>query len=575
MLSKLLELYKKGEYNLLLQHFASLDKKNIKNAKIENLRGLVNFSIGNSKEAIRLFEYSICLQKNYIDPYINLGTYYFSKKNFQKAEEFLLQALAINNSNPVVLNYLGMIEVLKKKLDKAEQYFKDCINYNPKYFLGLLNLGNLFYQQKNYKEAISYYLKSIDIVNNYDALKNLGYCYFDLSDLKKSNIYLKKALSLKTNSDLLFQISYNYKAMGNLPKSEEYLRQSFQENSKHSKTIFALSKLKNSNILNIEELKINFEKEINKLSKAEIGFSLFNLLNKKKYFKDAAYYLDSANDLISEMINDNIYDEQKEFDFYKRFFNKNFFNNLNNKDIAKHSPVVFIVGMPRSGSTLVEQIISSHSEVASLGETDRLYKSISDNYDNLDLDMFEQSVEKSNLSKFQKIMNDYLSKLPCNNGTKKFFTDKMLNNFRFIGFIKTGLPDAKIVYCRRDPRDNCFSIYSNYFGTQKNSWIYNKEQLINFYLLQEQLMNHWIDIFKVDIYSLQYENLVKNFESEIRDLLNFLKLKWEPQCLNFENNSNVVLTASSLQVRQKLYASSIGQWQDYKNIYKDFFKRLN
>ena len=574
MFLKLFDLYKKKEYNLLLKHFSLIDKENYKDARIENLRGLVNFDIGNYKEAIKLFENSIDIQKNYIDPYINLGIYYFSKKSLEKSEEFFLKALDINSRSPVVLNHLGMIEASKKNFERAKYYFINCINYNPKYFLGFLNLGNLFYELKNFKESIKYYLQSLKISSNYETLKNLGYSYFEIQDLENSNVYLKKALNLKPNSDLLFQVSYNYKAMGNLSKSAEYLNQSILLNSKHSKTIFALSKLKNNNTLDDNYLKNIFENEVNKLFKAELGFSLFNLFHAKKKYKEAAHYLDIANELISSMINSNIHNEQKEFDFYKNFFNKNFFNNkkIENK---KTSPVIFIVGMPRSGSTLIEQIISSHSNVASLGETNRLFNVIGNHYENLELDKFEESVAKSDSLKFKKIMNDYLSTLPTNAGTKKIFTDKMLNNFRFIGFIKAGLPEAKIVYCQRDPKDNCFSIFSNYFGRQKNSWIYNKEQLVNFYYLEQQLMKHWISIFNEDIFTVQYEIFVNNIEKEVQNLFKFLSLEWEPECLNFENNSNIVLTASSLQVRQKLYTSSIGQWKPYKNIYKNFFDRLN
>ena len=439
--------------------------------------------------------------------------------------------------------------------------------------MGFLNLGNLFYELKKYEEAIKYYLQSLEISSNYDCLKNLGFCYFELQDLENSNLYLIKAINLKPNSDLLFQVSYNYKAMGNLSKSADYLNKSILLNPKHSKTIFSLSKLKNTNGLDINYLKIIFEKEVNKIFKAELGFSLFNLLHAKKNYKEAAHYLDIANELISAMISPNIHNERKEFDFYKNFFTKDFFNYKTNKNIT--SPVVFIVGMPRSGSTLVEQIISSHSNVSSLGETNRLFKTIGSHYDNLELEQFEKSVRSSDSLKFKKIMSDYLSTLPSNGDAKKIFTDKMLNNFRFIGFIKAGLPEAKIVYCKRNPKDNCFSIFSNYFGRQKNSWIYSKEQLVDFYFLEQQLMEHWISIFNEDIFTVQYEIFVNNIEKQVQNLFKFLNLKWEPQCLNFENNSNIVLTASSLQVRQKLYTSSIGQWEPYKNIYKNFFNRLN
>ena len=124
MFLKLFDLYKKGEYNLLLNHFSLLEKKNFKDSKIENLRGLVNFNIGNYKEAIKFFENSINIQKNYIDPYINLGTYYLSKKDLKKSEEFFLKALDINSKSPVVLNHLGMIEAAKKNLIKPKVILK-------------------------------------------------------------------------------------------------------------------------------------------------------------------------------------------------------------------------------------------------------------------------------------------------------------------------------------------------------------------------------------------------------------------------------------------------------------------
>lgn len=574
MFLNLITLYNKGEYNVLLKHFAQLDKKNIKDAKIENLKGLVNYNIGNYKIAISFFKNAIDIEKNYIDPYINIGTYYFSTQNIQKAKEFFLQAHIINNKNPVVLNHLGMIEISNKNFDKAQYYFQSCINYNPAYSPGFANLGNLFYQLKNFNKAIKNYLKSIAILPNYECLKNLGFCYFELQDLVQSNIYLKKALSIKLNSDLLFQISYNYKAMGDLVQAEKYLNQSIQCNPGHAKTIFALSRLKHSNVLSIDKLKKLFEEDSKPLSKAEIGFSLFHLLDKEKQFKDAAYFLDEANKLIFELHKPNTHNENREFAIYKNFFNKSFFDNKKINKTPIPSPVIFIVGMPRSGSTLVEQIISSHSKVVSLGETNRLFKTINDHYDNLELDKFEKLIQSTDSVKFKKIMTDYLSKLPIQTSSQKIFTDKMLSNFRLIGFIKAGLPEAKIIFCQRDARDNCFSIYSNYFEGQTSSWIYNKNQLVDFFYLQKELMNHWTSIFNEDIYTVQYETFVNNLEHEVLKLFKFLGLNWESQCLDFEKNSNIVLTASSLQVRQKIYTSSIGLWKPYKNIYNNFFNRL-
>jgi hypothetical protein len=230
--------------------------------------------------------------------------------------------------------------------------------------------------------------------------------------------------------------------------------------------------------------------------------------------------------------------------------------------------------MPRSGSTLIEQIVSSHSDVKSFGEKNYLFQTICKHYSDLDLDNFAKDLNSTDLNVFEKIMKEYLLMFKKDENGKTYFTDKMLSNFRFIGFIKAGMPNAKIIYCKRNPRDNWFSIYSNYFGNEKLPWVYNKKLLVDFYHLQEELMRHWLSIFEKDIFVAQYESFVLNLESEAKNLIQFLDLEWQPQCLEFYKNTNIVQTASSLQVRKELYSSSIDQWKNYKDFYKEYFNRL-
>lgn len=574
MFSKLLDLYNKGNYNELLKYLSVIDKNNIKDCRIENVRGLVNYSIGNRQKAIHSFEEAIFLQKTYIDPYVNLGKIYIMEKNYIEANKIFLQGLDAKSNHPVLLNHLVITAINQKNFEVAKQYFQDCIKFNPNDIAAHQNLGNLFYQLEKFDEAIPYYKEAIAIKPTYEVLKNLGFCYFETLDIKNSNLYLNQAISIKASADLLFQISYNYKIQGDINSSDKYLIKSFKANSSYSKTIFALSKSKQSKILDCSKLKELFTIEKNSIAKGEIGFALFNLLHAKKNYKEAAHYLDQANESIFKNINMLKSDERKEFAIYKKFFDQTFFNKHQAASKLNQCPVIFIVGMPRSGSTLIEQIISSHSNVTSFGEKNFLFQTICKHYPDLDLDKFEKDLNNSDVKKFEKIMNEYVSMFKIADNNKAYLTDKMLSNFRFIGFIKAGMTNAKIIYCKRNPKDNWFSIYNNYFGKEKLPWVYNKKLLVDFYHLQEDLMDHWLSIFKKDIFVAQYESFVTNLEDEAKNLIQFLDLEWQPQCLEFYKNTNIVQTASSLQVRKELYSSSIDQWENYKDFFKEYFNRL-
>lgn len=575
VLEELYRLYKNKKYNDLLNIFSQLEKKKIQDARIENLKSLVYLDIGNKQKAIEILKKNISEDPNYLDTYINLGKIYLAQNNLEQSKSIFLEAYKINNQDPYVLNNLGILSIQERNFESAKKYFHDCLIFNPENLSAILNLANIDYEQKNYLSAINAYKKILEKKPNFETLKNLGYCYFELLDIENSIYFLKKALEFKLDQNLLFQISYNYKILGNIDKSNSYLKKSYSFNPSHSKTIFSISKSNISNLLEIQDIKKIFDAEKNNLSKAELGFSLFNLLNKNNKFKEASYYLDAANQMIEKTINVKNLNDKKEFEIYKKNFNQNHFAKSRLASTSEKCPVIFIVGMPRSGSTLIEQIISSHSKIYSFGEKNYLYESIQYFYPNLKLDDFENDIKKSDLSKFNNLMKHYLALFNIKHEKNSYFTDKMLNNFRFIGFIKSVFPDAKIIYCKRNLKDNWLSIYSNYFGKNFLPWVYNKQLLVDYIILQNNLMKHWFDLFENEIFIAEYEEFIKDIETQSKKIINYLELSWEPQCLEFYENTNVVQTASSLQVREKLYKSSIGQWKNYKDIYANFFNQLD
>ena len=154
-------------------------------------------------------------------------------------------------------------------------------------------------------------------------------------------------------------------------------------------------------------------------------------------------------------------------------------------------------------------------------------------------------------------------------------TDKFPENFLWIGFIKLILPHSKIIHCTRIPEDNCISLFKNLFPSGRMNFSYNLNNIVEFYNLYIDLMNYWNHLFPDFIYNLKYENLIANTENEIKMLLNFCNLKWNENCLNFHNNKRHVKTASDIQVRSKIYSSSINSWKKFEKFLSKYFNNLN
>lgn len=228
---------------------------------------------------------------------------------------------------------------------------------------------------------------------------------------------------------------------------------------------------------------------------------------------------------------------------------------------------IFVVGMPRSGTTLVERIISSHPYVYSAGELKNfgaVLKRVSDSRgaSMLDLDI----LAKVPYLQWARLGEDYLaSTRPMTDG-KPYFIDKFPHNFLYIGFIANALPRAKIVCLRRNPMDTCLSNFRELFGLEAEFTGYSSDLLDigRYYLLFDRLMAHWKRVFPERILEVRYESLVDAQEAGTRKLLEYCDLPWSEACLHFERNPAPVATASSVQVRAPLYRTAVRRWKKYE-----------
>ena len=266
----------------------------------------------------------------------------------------------------------------------------------------------------------------------------------------------------------------------------------------------------------------------------------------------------------------------KECDELIDFFTEDFLtNNLNTGDL--NTDPIFIVGLPRSGSTLLEQILSSHSLVEGTTELQNiiaLSRKIANKKNSQSKSEYPSSLAKTHKEEFQKMGAAYIKNTLDQRVTDKpYFIDKMPNNFVHIGLIYLILPNAKIIDARRNPMDCCFSCYKQLFGSGQG-FTYSQNRIGNYYLDYLRIMEHWDKVLPGKVHRVIYEDMIEDTENEIKKLLKFCDLKFEQGCIDFYKTKRTVRTPSSEQVRQPIYKKGIGQWKNYEPWLGDLIKTL-
>jgi len=225
---------------------------------------------------------------------------------------------------------------------------------------------------------------------------------------------------------------------------------------------------------------------------------------------------------------------------------------------------IFIVGLPRSGSTLLEQILSSHSKVDGTHELPDIGKTIRfDRNLTAPTARYPTSVANIDADGFKRLGSEYIERTRRHRGERPFFTDKNPNNFVHVGLLHLILPHARIINARRHPLDSCFGSYKQLFA-QGQPFTYDLVELGEYYLQYQRLMDHWHEVLPGKVLDVQYEEVVADLEGQVRRILEYCGLDWEESCLRFHETSRSVKSASSEQVRRPIYSSAVNTWRRYE-----------
>ena len=222
--------------------------------------------------------------------------------------------------------------------------------------------------------------------------------------------------------------------------------------------------------------------------------------------------------------------------------------------------------MPRSGTSLAEQILAAHPVPQSYGEVTYFAEIVRNVLRRKGGTKYPDRVDEISDSDLEAIGKSYFEKLSQHGSVGKVTTDKALNNYKYVGLIYQVFPNAKVIHCQRDIRDAGLSIYQKEFYHPDLAYSFDLECIAEEYRAYRTMVNHWDTVLPNFVYTLDYEQLVQNFEATVRDLLSFCELPWDNNCLNYADVKNPVPTPSAHQVRQPIFQSSVGKWRMYEKF---------
>ena len=513
--------------------------KNIENEIkiILNLFNAGNFDLVASKAKKLIKEFP-----EYLILYNLLGSAYQNIGELDLAKNIFLKGRKIDPSNISIMNNLANIYKNTGEFESSEILFLKIIEKKPDYINAYVNLGNLKRDNNDFEFAIKLYNKALKINKNLPVVwYSLSLAYQGMGKFDLAVEYAEKTLLLDpkfTQADILISQSTKYIA-GN----KHYLAM--------------ISKINNLKLSNDQKINLLFA-----IAKAEEDMNQI-----EKSFKN----LSLGNEIKRSSFDFNI---NEEIDFFNNI--KNVFSNINfNKipeDSSSEKNLIFILGMPRSGTSLIEQIITSHTDVFSGGELPQLSKIVKDNLiidGSMSLDKVNILIHNNEfILTLRKSYYNYLKRF---NASEKFITDKAPLNFRWIGLIKILFPKSKIIHCSRNPKDNCLSLYKNFFEGGLN-FSYNQKELGTYYNTYLDLINYWRQVLPGSFYEAKYEEIIENPDQEIKKIINFCELPWQENCLSFHKNKAPIKTMSTVQARNPIYKSSINSFEKFSPFLEDLNK---
>ena len=562
-------------------------------ALLLNLRGACYENLGSLDKSADSFKKALAIQPNYLEAQYNLGVIQGKLCQIDSSIKSYKKLIEIKPTHIDARNNLGNALIQNLKFDEAIIHLKYAISVNPKFAEAHNNLGLAYLEINQVNKAIKNFEQAIKLNPNYiRAYINLGLVLKDIGQIDASVNCYKKLLNINSNSTQAHLcLGIVFKQKGQISDAINSFEMALKIDSDFISAYYELVSEKQYTLSQKQFNKLKKLYDSNELSQKDrinLCFTLAKINEENKNYDKFFDFLNEANHLRKKELNYSLDKAENRHYVISKIFEASApnINKLSQKSSVTRP--IFIVGMPRSGSSLLEQILSSHKSVYGAGELqvlNKILRPIVNNYLNdgkfnhlADAENIKKplnSRKSINIKSYLSIRKEYFNSIRDLNFSENIFTDKALLNFQYIGFILAAFPEAKIVHLKRDARAICWSNYKTNFSQSEMGFANNMEDLTGFYISYSKLMNYWQKKFPNKIYDLVYENLTINQEDETRKLLKYCELEWDDNCLEFHTNIRTVQTASKDQVREKMYQGSSEAWKKYDAYLKPLIKGLD
>ncbi len=474
---------------------------------------------------------------------------------------------------PNDVNAIRLLAEVASKLGiyiDAETLLIKCLTIAPGYQLARLNYANVLNKREKSEHAlIQIGLLEKQKANHPPHQITKATILVKLGKFEQAiTLYNQLITKLPENASLYTSRGHALKTVGKQEEAIKSYRKAITILPSYGEAYWSLANLKTFCFEQADIDLMQTQLENTALSsddKVNICFALGKALEDQKAYPQSFNFYQQGNEIKQRIDRYDADENTKMTDRTIASCNDKLFSQYAGSGCDKADPI-FILGLPRSGSTLLEQILASHSWVDGTKELPNILatvRKLSARNKRDQISKYPEILSHLAASQLQEMGEEYIENVQVHRGSAPFFIDKMPNNFPHIGLIKLILPNAKIIDARRSPMSACFSGFKQLFATGQ-TFSYGLENIGRYYLDYIRLMNHWHQVLPSQILTVNYEEVVNDFESQVRNILDFCQLPFEQNCLEFYNNKRAVNTASSEQVRQPIYQSGLNAWSAYE-----------
>ncbi len=566
--------HQQRELDVAVQRYQQYLTIRPKDAEVHFTLGLVIQELERTEHAIEHYKRSISITANNAAVHRQLGDAYTKLQRLEGAIEPYQAALALQADDVVTIINLGNVFHGLHRYTQSILLYQQALAMQPDNVLVHRHLGASLQRMGQTKKALKCFEQALGLRPDYiDARIKLAEVLRELGRAEEALVQVEQVIDLKPDETQAHVIlALILRELGQKERAIERFERLLNTQPGCGHLYYQISMLEpKQELIPIVEALIS-DPQLPNGDAICCHFALGNIFRGSKSFDQAFSHFLKANALYRKTF---LYDAKENtllIDRLIKVYSKRFFQRKRQFGSTSLLPV-FILGMPRSGTTLVEQIISSHALVHGAGELQAIPAIAL---------AINQQLDYANpypecMSLFDKKMAEeysarYLQELALHCPTAKHITDKLPGNYFKIGLIKTLFPYARIIHCQRNPLDSCVSIFFHFFRDWK--WSFELTEVGQYYLDYQRLMAHWQNLFPGEIFTVQYEDLVMDQETNSKQLIDYLGLEWDVKCLDFHNNERDVRTASNVQVRQPMYKNSMNRWKPYEKQLQPLIEML-